>query len=101
MTVLEKKVASGVDGTKLRQSAVVAILAAALGAGAVLGIRGATGSDALSPAQIEQIRSAELADHMQSQWIAEVDAAKRVARIQEQRAADMAEYRYGEGRADR
>lgn len=106
MTVLEKRAASGVDGRNLGMYAAVAILAGAVGVGAALGISKVNEPDVLNPAQIEQIRGAELADHLQNQYIAEVNAAKsadliefyrapfmaRVARIQEQRAADMVEH---------
>lgn len=109
MTVLEKKAASGVDGRKLAQFLGVGLVAAAIGVGAAFGIGSITESDALSPSQISDIRSSELADHLETRYLAGVTATRnadlaeyhrrtfmaRVAEIHEQRAEDMAEFRFG------
>ena len=106
MTVLEKKAASGVDGSRLAQYVGVAIVAGAVGIAASLGITNLVATDSLSVAEIHQIRSEQFAEMAQNQWIAQVNATKgadlveayrgafmaRVAAIQSQRAQDLVEH---------
>ncbi|HEX9762422.1 MAG TPA: hypothetical protein VGA97_04900 [Acidimicrobiia bacterium] len=105
MTVLQRETA-GVDGRQLAKFVATTILMGAIGVGVVLGLDRIVATDTLSPAQIEQARGSALAEHLENQWIAQVNVTKnadliefyrapfmaRVAKIQEQRAADMVEH---------
>lgn len=88
MTVWEKKATSGIEVRKVGQYLAVVALAGAIGVGGALGLSRLGESNALSPAEISEIRADEYVAHLENQWIAQVN----VARIQEQRAAAMVEY---------
>jgi hypothetical protein len=88
MTVLDRKATVGIDVKKAGQYLAVAALAGAIGVGGALGLSQLGESNALSPAEISQIRAEAYVAHLENQWIAQVNAVK----IQEQRAADMVEH---------
>lgn len=114
MAVLDERAFSGAQGRKFGEYVVVSVLAVALGVAAALGFQAITTEPSFGPAQIEQARAAELADHLQNRWIADVNAARnadliefykapfmeRVARIQEQRAADLVEHHAAQYRGE-
>lgn len=88
MTVLDRKATIGVEVKQVGQYLAVAVLAGAIGVGGALGLSRLGESNALSPAEISQIRAEGYVAHLESQWAAQV----RTTRIQEQRAADMVEH---------
>lgn len=88
MTVLDRKATGGIEVKRVGQYLAVVALAGAIGVGGALGLSRLGESNALSPAEISEIRADEYGAHLEKQWIAQVNATK----IQEQRAANMVEH---------
>ena len=113
MTVLDKRVTSGLEGRKLGRYIAVALVAGAIGVTAAVGFTRVVDSEQFGPAEIAQVRGSELGEHLRSQWIAQVNATKNadlvsfyaglhaaeLRGISEQRSADMVDYYTGQNEA--
>lgn len=89
---------------------IVGLLTAAIGVGAVAGIRELTSVDTLSPTRVAAIKADDFADLMENRWIAELNATRNadlvshyrngfyagIAGIEAQRAEDLAEHLEGQ-----